>query len=87
MVSYDISSDSVRRQVRERLKDFGTPVQYSVFECFLEPGQRAMLQRELSRLLEEDDSIRWYPLCRWCREKTVRQGCGAASGNPEYYLL
>ena len=33
VVSYDIVDDARRTRVHATLKDYGTPVQYSVFEC------------------------------------------------------
>jgi CRISPR-associated protein Cas2 len=37
VVSYDISHDRRRARLSRELKNFGTRVQYSVFECVLEP--------------------------------------------------
>jgi len=87
MVAYDISDDTIRRQVRKTLTDHGTRVQYSVFECFLVGREKLALQARLTDLIEQGDSIRWYPLCAWCREKIIRQGQGLETQNPEYYLL
>ncbi|HEB68623.1 MAG TPA: CRISPR-associated endonuclease Cas2 [Desulfobulbus sp.] len=87
MVAYDISNDRVRREVRKALTNHGTKVQYSIFECFL-PGRKKLdLQAELTALIEKGDSIRWYPLCAWCRDKIIRQGQGEETQNPEYFLL
>jgi len=38
-------------------------------------------------LLDTDDSVRWYPLCRWCSEAICRQGQGPAPDNPEYFQV
>jgi CRISPR/Cas system-associated endoribonuclease Cas2 len=37
VVSYDIPDDRRRLRLAHALKDFGVRVQYSVFECHLEP--------------------------------------------------
>ena len=87
MIAYDISNDKVRRQVRKALTNHGTRVQYSIFECFLGNRQKLALQTHLTGLIEKSDSIRWYPLCTWCKEKIIRQGQGLETQNPEYYLL
>jgi CRISPR-associated protein Cas2 len=76
MVAYDIEDDRVRYKVSNILKDYGERVQYSVFECWLEEGQFAALRTQLAGLLEKDDSLRWYPLCKWCIDKVVWQGEG-----------
>jgi len=87
MVAYDISDDRIRRKVRRALSNHGTRVQYSIFECFLVNQEKHDLQARLAGLIEKGDSIRWYPLCKWCRGRIVRQGPGRETHNPEYYLL
>ena len=87
MVAYDISNDRIRREVRKALANHGTRVQYSIFECFLSSREKSNLQTELTALIEQNDSIRWYPLCAWCRTRIIRQGQGEETRNPEYYLL
>ncbi len=46
-------------------------MQYSVFECFLDPRTLerliAMVKREIC---DEEDTVRIYFLCRSCRRKT-----------------
>jgi CRISPR-associated protein Cas2 len=76
MVAYDITDDRIRNLVFNTLKDYGVRVQYSVFECRLEKTQLLKLRMQLTALLQQEDSIRWYPLCRWCRDKISWQGKG-----------
>lgn len=87
MVAYDISDDRIRDQVREILKDSGNRVQYSIFECRLPDSDQARLQKELAGLIEECDSIRWYPLCVWCGERIIVQGQGNRSEFPDFYMV
>jgi len=68
MIAYDISDDRIRREVRDILKNHGTRVQYSIFECNLQSRAGDDLHTRLAGLIETNDSIRWYPLCSWCRE-------------------
>jgi len=49
LVVYDISSDKRRTRLHNKLLDFGTPVQYSVFECLLGAEE---LAREVVRLAD-----------------------------------
>ena len=44
VISYDTPSDRKRRKFLRLLRDFGTHVQYSVFECRLKPDQIEQLQ-------------------------------------------
>ena len=87
MIAYDISDDRIRQQVRHILYNHGTRVQYSVFECDLRAQERKLLHLRLTDLLEADDSLRWYPLCTWCRKRIVRQGLGRETQSQDYYLL
>lgn len=60
VVSYDISSNRRRYKVMKILEGFGARVQYSVFECTLKPNQIEDLRRRLKRLIEQEDSVRFY---------------------------
>jgi len=68
VVSYDVASDnrSGRRRLRrvsKACKDFGQRVQYSVFECIVDPGQWAKFkERLISEIDPKKDSLRFYYL-------------------------
>ncbi len=87
MIAYDISDDKQRRVVHELLKDHGQRVQYSVFECELSKQQLMALRTQLSAALDAEDSIRWYPLCRWCEANVDWVGQGQAPQFDDYHLL
>ncbi|MCI5167833.1 MAG: CRISPR-associated endonuclease Cas2 [Candidatus Electrothrix sp. GM3_4] len=87
MIAYDISEDRIRYRVAKILENYGTRVQYSVFECRLREQEGRLLREQLLDLLEQGDSLRWYPLCVWCRNRIVRQGCGEETQFEDYYLL
>lgn len=87
VVAYDIEDDRIRRGVHKLLYGFGEPVQYSVFECWLSHSQFIQLRVQVRSLIEREDSVRWYPLCVWCRKKIEWQGTGSESGDPPYILL
>jgi CRISPR-associated protein Cas2 len=87
MIAYDISDHKIRRTLHEKLKDHGTPVQYSVFECHLKPSQLVLLRAEVQQLIEPDDSVRWYPICHWCETKVEWQGIGQPTDNEDFHLL
>ena len=77
VVSYDIVDDRRRNRVCKTLKDFGTRVQYSVFECELDAAALRRLGDRLERLIErKEDSVRFYFLCRVCRPKIRVMGLG-----------
>jgi CRISPR-associated protein Cas2 len=50
------------------LLDYGTPVQYSVFECLLEEKDLARMKRAVARVIRPRlDHVRYYYLCAACQ--------------------
>lgn len=68
LVSYDVSTidqGGARRlrRVARHCKNYGQRVQFSVFECIVDPAQWAVLkQRLIDEINEETDSLRFYYL-------------------------
>jgi len=66
LVSYDVKTSDPGgnkrlRRVAKTCKDYGQRVQYSVFECILDPAQWAVLrQRLLDEIDPKADSLRFY---------------------------
>jgi CRISPR-associated protein Cas2 len=87
MIAYDIFDDRQRRLIHSLLKDHGQRVQYSVFECELSKKQQQDLQARLCENMADGDSIRWYPLCRWCQARINWSGNGGVSQTDDFYLL
>jgi CRISPR-associated protein Cas2 len=80
--------DRRRARVHKLLKNYGTRVQYSVFECQLEAGRLAELRQRLKPLLDTKlDSVRAYRLCKDCLEQTVVMGERPLSEDPDYWLV
>lgn len=70
VLAYDISDDKRRTRLHHLLEDYGTPVQYSVFECLLTPRQLEQMQRRVrSKIKVTKDAVRYYHLCETCRAK------------------
>ncbi|MBI4770975.1 MAG: CRISPR-associated endonuclease Cas2 [Chloroflexi bacterium] len=77
VVVYDISDDRRRTKLHKALLDYGTPVQYSVFECWLTAEQvKAMRARVKKVIRPRKDHVRFYFLCAACaaRVETTRAG-------------
>jgi CRISPR-associated protein Cas2 len=71
-VAYDVEDDRQRDRLHKALKDFGTPVQKSVFECELTQAQIDAMETEIRRLVDERaDKVRIYLLCERCARRTV----------------
>jgi CRISPR-associated protein Cas2 len=64
LIAYDTPNDKRRRRVAKVLEGYGQRVQDSVFECWLNPLQRAALLHRLRRQLHlRHDTLRVYILC------------------------
>ena len=88
VVSYDIPDDRRRTRVHSALTGFGTWVQYSVFECFLDRKQRMRLEaRLLQEIHHREDTIRIYGLCGACTGKVQVLGQGETPREETIYLL
>jgi CRISPR-associated protein Cas2 len=75
VVVYDISNDRRRVKLHNLLKDFGTPVQYSVFECYLDTKRRMKMQQRVLKLIKPKvDHVRFYLLCESCLKRVEIPG-------------
>jgi CRISPR-associated protein Cas2 len=67
VVSYDVAKENNGekrlRKVAKACENYGQRVQYSVFECLVEPQQWVALRHRLRMLIDEElDSLRFYML-------------------------
>ena len=68
VVTYDVSTEDAAgrrrlRRVAKACKDYGQRVQYSVFECQVDPAQWTSLRARLvNEINPETDSLRFYRL-------------------------
>lgn len=87
LISYDISEDERRSKVADLLKDYGTRVQYSVFECRLDDEGLVKLLKKLKPFVGTTDSIRTYYICRNCLKKLTVLGKTALPEEPEFFVV
>ena len=77
VVSYDVSTVEPEgqrrlRRVAKACKDFGQRVQFSVFECIVDPAQWTMMRNKLVKIIDErQDSLRFYFLGANWRKRVV----------------
>ena len=68
LVSYDVATTDPAgqkrlRRVSKACKNYGQRVQYSVFECIVDPSQWTVLKdRLIKEINQEKDSLRFYYL-------------------------
>lgn len=93
VVSYDVSTTSSagrRRltQVSKACTGYGMRVQYSVFECDVDPAQWQTLKNCLLRLIEPtEDSLRFYHLGANWEGSVEHHGLKKALGSRDLLAL
>ena len=70
VIAYDISNDKRRTKLHKTLKNYGSPVQYSVFECLLEKDELKKMKKDVNKVLRpKSDHLRYYIICDACKKK------------------
>ena len=70
VVAYDIPDDRRRTRLHDLLLDYGTPVQYSLFECLLEEEEMERMKKRVRRVIRPRlDRVRYYHLCAACQAR------------------
>ncbi len=87
VIAYDIPDDKRRTKIHKVLLGFGKWTQYSLFECFLSRKDLILLRAKLAEhLVEESDSVRFYPLCANCVSKVETVG-GEQPGEESVFIV
>lgn len=67
LICYDVEDDSRRKRVSDQLEQWGTRVNYSVFECMLSDRERLRLLLLIESLVDiQKDCVLSYVVCRKC---------------------
>ena len=92
LITYDVATTTLegRRRLRRAAKaclDYGQRVQYSVFECLVDPGQLVTLRGRLLKIIDpETDSLRIYNLGHDWDQRVEHHGA-RASFDPQGPLI
>lgn len=77
VVTYDIPNDKRRTKLHKTLCSYGTPVQYSVFECLVDDKELKRMQAAVKRILKPRlDDVRYYFLCGACQKRIETTAAG-----------
>ncbi|HYG86472.1 MAG TPA: CRISPR-associated endonuclease Cas2 [Azospirillum sp.] len=93
LVCYDVSTETQAgrrrlRQVAKACQDHGVRVQFSVFECTVDPAQWAALRVRLLGLIEpKTDSLRFYLLGSSAKHKVEHVGARTPTDLDEPLIL
>lgn len=85
LVTYDVNTESPAgrrrlRRIARACQDFGQRVQFSVFECEVDPAQWTRLRaRLLAELDVSDDSLRFYMLGAHWKRRVEHHGAKPAT--------
>lgn len=92
LVCYDVNTEDPagRKRLRHVAKtcvDHGQRVQFSVFECLVDPAQWTMFRAELIKIIDiQSDSLRFYFLGRNWKNRVEHIGAKTAY-DPEGTLI
>ena len=87
LITYDIRDDRRREKLAKLLLSYGDRVQYSVYECLVTQAQLETIHCKSGEILAEEDSLRFYPLCRSCRTKIETTDCPPVTEHPACILI
>jgi len=88
VISYDIEDDKKRYKVSQVLENYGTRVQYSVFECIINEQQLKEIKEKTKNIVDkEKDSIRIYIICENCLKKIDIIGIGEITRDLDFYII
>jgi CRISPR-associated protein Cas2 len=80
LITYDVNTENDAgkkrlRKIAKECENYGQRVQYSVFECLIDPARLKHLQARLENLIDKDkDSLRYYYLGNQWRERVEHVG-------------
>lgn len=88
LVCFDVTDHRRLRRVADELENFGTRVQRSLFECWLDDAELEELKTRMEKHIDEDeDHVRYYTLCAKDIPNIQLDGPGAVVFDPDYHLL
>lgn len=88
VVSYDITDDRRRAKLAKLMKDYGTRVQYSVFEVIVDTRRFKKMCASIKKVIKGDeDSVRLYFLCGSCLNKVLALGKNEECFKDEKYII
>ena len=88
VISYDIPDDKRRQKIAKTLLNYGSRVQYSVFEANITDKLLFEMISKLRRIIcYKEDSIRIYKLCKECKKEIIILGIGEVLEDKDVYIL
>ena len=60
---------------------------HSVFECHLTEANYRELRKRVRRVVKEEDSVRFYRLCRMCQMRIEVEGKAVVTEEPKLWII
>ncbi len=88
VVCYDVVDNKKRYRLAKLMKNYGSRVQKSVFECTLDERQYLTMKQSVEKLIDwELDSVRYYSLCRGCLRNVEISGLGIVTEDEDVMFV
>ena len=88
IVAYDIAHPRRLNRVAKIMKDYGVRVQKSIFEVEVDNKRFAEMKRRVRDvILEEEDGVKYFPLCEKCAGTVEIIGQGVFVDPEKEYLV
>ncbi|MGH7857540.1 MAG: CRISPR-associated endonuclease Cas2 [Candidatus Binatia bacterium] len=89
VIAFDIVDDRIRYRTVQALREYSVRVQKSVFEAaMLSPTNFQRLRQDVEQIIDlRLDHVRYYFLCRSCRDRLQISGTGSVTVEEEYKVL
>ena len=88
VIAYDTPDDDRRRRISKTLHAVADRVQWSVFEGWLTDEQLEDLWQRLMQLCDADqDCVRLYRVCRYCRRASRQLGGMEQEDVPGFWIV
>ncbi len=88
LVCYDIKDNKRRTNVFKKMRNYGTRVQFSVFECIIDEKMLEKMIKEMLEIINEDeDSIRIYNIPESYKKFIKILGVGEVVRDEKYFIV
>ena len=74
VIAYDISETKRRNKVAKLLRQYGSPINLSVFECMVTEAQLINIRESIYKMIDsKQDKVVYYRMCLNCYTKITYQ--------------
>ncbi len=88
VVCYDVVDDKKRTRLAKIMVNYGRRVQKSVFECELDDRMFLRMKDAVEKVIDwEEDSVRYYVLCKNCKGNVTVSGTGVLREEEEEVIV